>query len=184
MENRLCPEKSVYILLTRSGTWFSRLIHLATDDSYTHASIGLDGPAGPFYSFARKYERFALPAGLVVEEVGVETKRRQIPCCLYELSVPVPVYDCLRRQLNRMYAQRNRYHYNLLGALTCYFNYPLPRENHYFCSQFAAALLERSGAVELGKTPDLVRPADFCQIDRFRPVYQGELGNLREAVPA
>ena len=42
MENRLCPEKSVYILLTRSGTWFSRLIHLATDDSYTHASIGLD----------------------------------------------------------------------------------------------------------------------------------------------
>ena len=163
MENRLCPEKSVYILLTRSGTWFSRLIHLATDDSYTHASIGLDGPAGPFYSFARKYERFALPAGLVVEEVGVETKRRQIPCCLYELSVPVPVYDCLRRQLNRMYAQRDRYHYNLLGALTCYFNYPLPRENHYFCSQFAASLLERSGAVELGKTPDLVRPADFCQ---------------------
>ena len=149
MENRLCPEKSVYILLTRSGTWFSRLIHLATDDSYTHASIGLDGPAGPFYSFARKYERFALPAGLVVEEVGVETKRRQIPCCLYELSVPVPVYDCLRRQLNRMYAQRDRYHYNLLGALTCYFNYPLPRENHYFCSQFAASLLERSGAVEL-----------------------------------
>ena len=114
----------------------------------------------------------------------METKRGQIPCCLYELSVPVPVYDCLRRQLNRMYAQRDRYHYNLLGALTCYFNYPLPRENHYFCSQFAASLLERSGAVELGKTPDLVRPADFCQIDRFRPVYQGELGNLREAVPA
>lgn len=184
MENRFCPEKSVYILLTRSGTWFSRLIHLATDDSYTHASIGLDGPAGPFYSFARKYERFALPAGLVVEEVGLEAKRRQIPCCLYELSVPGPVYDCLRRQLNRMYAQRDRYHYNLLGALACYFNYPLPRENHYFCSQFAASLLENCGAVELGKTPDLVRPADFCRIDRFRPVYQGELGNLREAVPA
>ena len=180
-----CVRKRASIFCSpRSGTWFSRLIHLATDDSYTHASIGLDGPAGPFYSFARKYERFALPAGLVVEEVGVETKRGQIPCCLYELSVPVPVYDCLRRQLNRMYAQRDRYHYNLLGALTCYFNYPLPRENHYFCSQFAASLLERSGAVELGKTPDLVRPADFCQIDRFRPVYQGELGNLREAVPA
>ena len=83
-----------------------------------------------------------------------------------------------------MYAQKDRYHYNLLGAVACYFNHPLPRENHYFCSQFAASLLERSGAVELGKTPDLVRPADFCRIDRFRPVYQGELGNLREAVPA
>ena len=56
---------SIYILLTRSGTWFSRLIHLVTSDCYTHASIGLDGPSGPFYSFARKYEHFALPAGLV-----------------------------------------------------------------------------------------------------------------------
>lgn len=55
--------KTVYILLTRSGTWFSRLIHLATDDCYTHASIGLDGPAGPFYSFGRLDPRFALPAG-------------------------------------------------------------------------------------------------------------------------
>lgn len=179
-------EKKIYILLTRSGTWFSRLIHLATDDCYTHASIGLDGPNGPFYSFARKYERFALPAGLVMEEVGqgAQAKRRQIPCCLYELKVPAPVYDRLRRRLSRMYAQREQYHYNLLGALACYFNYPLPRENHYFCSQFAASLLEGCGAVELKKTPDLIRPADFCRIDRFRPVYQGELGNLREAVPA
>ena len=48
-------ERTIYILLTRSGTWFSRLIHLATQDRYTHASIGLDGPDGPFYSFARKY---------------------------------------------------------------------------------------------------------------------------------
>ena len=39
--------RTIYILLTRSGTWFSRLIHLATADSYTHASIGLDGPIGP-----------------------------------------------------------------------------------------------------------------------------------------
>ena len=39
--------RTIYILLTRSGTWFSRLIHLATADSYTHASIGLDGPYGP-----------------------------------------------------------------------------------------------------------------------------------------
>ena len=63
-------EKTVYILLTRSGTWFSRLIRFATDDCYTHASIGLDGPDGPFYSFGRRYERFALPAGLVEESVG------------------------------------------------------------------------------------------------------------------
>lgn len=70
-------DHSIYILLTRSGTWFSRLIHLVTSDCYTHASIGLDGPSGPFYSFARRYEHFALPAGLVEERPGV--RNRQIP---------------------------------------------------------------------------------------------------------
>ena len=179
-------EKTVYILLTRSGTWFSRLIHLATDDCYTHASIGLDGPNGSFYSFARKYERFALPAGLVMEGVGPRAgdRRRQIPCCLYALTVSAPVYDRLRRRLERMYANREQYRYNLLGALACYFNRPLRRKNHYFCSQFAAALLEGCGAVELGKTPELVRPVDFCTLRQFRPVYQGELGELPAAVPA
>ena len=91
-------DHSIYILLTRSGTWFSRLIHLVTSDCYTHASIGLDGPSGPFYSFARRYEHFALPAGLVEERPGV--RNRQIPCCLYELKVSDPVYRRLRRQLS------------------------------------------------------------------------------------
>ena len=83
-------ERTIYILLTRSGTWFSRLIHLATQDDYTHASIGLDGPRGPFYSFARKYERLALPAGLVEEQVTPH--RRRVPCCLYALTVDEETY--------------------------------------------------------------------------------------------
>ena len=56
-------DRAVYILLTRSGTWFSRLIHFATRDDYTHASIGLDGPAGPFYSFARSTSTSPCPPG-------------------------------------------------------------------------------------------------------------------------
>ena len=115
-------QPTVYILLTRSDTWFSRLIHLATQDSYTHASIGLDGPQGPFYSFARKYEHFALPAGLVEERVGPEVreKRREVPCCLYELTVSQETYRRLRRRLSLMYAQREEYHYSVLGTLACF----------------------------------------------------------------
>ena len=36
--------RTIYILLTRSGTWFSRLIHLATADSYTHAPLDWTAP--------------------------------------------------------------------------------------------------------------------------------------------
>lgn len=169
-------ERTVYILLTRSGTWFSRLIRLATQDCYTHASIGLDGPAGPFYSFARKYEHFALPAGLVEEKVTVQ--RRAVPCCLYELQVSVDTYLRLRRRPHSMYARREDYGYNLLGTLACYFNLSLRRRNHYFCSQFVADLLEESGAVDLPKPPTLLRPADFCQVEGLRAVHQGALEGI------
>lgn len=169
-------EHTIYILLTRSGTWFSRLIRLATQDSYTHASIGLDGPAGPFYSFARKYEHLALPAGLVEEQVT--PRRRAVPCCLYALTVDEAVYRRLQRRLDTMYSQREEYHYNLLGTLACYFNLSLQRRHHYFCSQFVAGLLEDSGAVELPKPPTLLRPADFCRLDGLRPVHRGFLEGI------
>ena len=169
-------ERTVYILLTRSGTWLSRLIHLATQDRYTHASIGLDGPTGPFYSFGRKYEHFALPAGLVEEQVTL--RRRTVPCCLYELKVSQETYFRLRRQLNCMYARREEYGYNLLGTLACYFNLPLRRRHHYFCSQFVAGLLEDCGALELPKPPALLRPADFCQVAGLRTVHQGPLEGI------
>lgn len=169
-------ERTIYILLTRSGTWFSHLIHFATRDRYTHASIGLDGPGGPFYSFARKYRYLALPAGLVEEQVTLS--RRAVPCCLYELTVSEETYLRLRRRLNSMYAQREEYHYSVLGAFACYFNLSLQRRHHFFCSQFVAGLLEECGAVELPKPPTLLRPADFCQCKGLRPVHQGLLEGI------
>lgn len=169
-------ERTIYILLTRSGTWFSRLIHFATRADYTHASIGLDGPGGPFYSFGRKYRRLALPAGLVEEQVTVY--RRAVPCCLYELKVSQETYFRLRRRLRSMYVQREDYHYSILGVLACWFNLPLSRRRHYFCSQFVAGLLEDCGAVELPKPPTLLRPADFCGMKGLRPVHQGALEGI------
>ena len=162
-------ERTVYILLTRSGTWFSRLIHLATGDGYTHASIGLEGPDGPFYSFARKYRRLALPAGLV-EEAPAAGRGGETPCRLYALRVSEDAYRRLRRRLALMYGQRERYHYNLLGVLGCWLNLPLRRRRHFFCSQFVAGLLEECGAVTLDKSPDLTRPADLCRVVGLRAV--------------
>lgn len=173
-----CRQHTVYILLIHSGTWFSRLIHLVTDDCYTHASIGLDGPQGPFYSFARKHRHFALPAGLVEEQVRWEPSRGSrgaIPCRLYALPVPPETYRLLRRRLEDMYARREEYHYNLLGTLACCFNWPLPRRRHFFCSQFVARLLQECGAVELPKPADLVRPADFCRFEGLDAVALGPL---------
>lgn len=176
-------ERTVYILLTRSGTCFSRLIHLATADRYTHVSIGLDGPLGSFYSFGRKYQHLMLPAGLVEERVrwGLFGSQPATPCCLYQLKVSQQVYNRLERRLEEMYGERELYHYNILGALACYLQLPLPRRYHYFCSQFVASLLQESGALELPKDPGLTRPADFCRLEQLRPIHQGAIGGIPAA---
>lgn len=170
-------EYDIYILVTKSRTYFSRLIHLATAASYTHASIGLDGLDGDFYSFARKYSRLMLPAGLVKEGVsrrGPVNIRYQ----MYRLQVPEQTYRKLRERLDEMYGQRERYSYNLLGAFAAFFNFPWKRRSHYFCSQFVAEMLAESGALAFDKNIALIRPVDFCKIQNLQLVSEGLIGRL------
>ena len=176
-------QRTIYILLTRSETWFSRLIHLATADDFTHASIGLEGPAGPFYSFARKNPATALPAGLVKERVGRGFFRRHpgIPCALYAMEVSEETYTVLERKVKGMYARREEYHYNLLGALSCYFHLPLERRRHYFCSEFVAEVLCESGATQLKRSPALTRPMDFSRLEALRLLLRDRVGALAGA---
>lgn len=178
-------ERYIYILITKSSTYFSRLIHIATAAPYTHVSIGLDGPQGDFYSFARKYTRLCLPAGLVREAICTETPRT-LPYRMYRLKVSEAAYQRLRARLEHMYGQRSQYHYNLLGAFASYFNYPLKRRCCYFCSQFVADLLEQSGALDFGKNAALVQPADFCRMEKLLLVSEGMTGSLGsgKALPA
>ena len=55
--------KTIYILLTRSGTLLSNVVHLLTRDTYTHASISFDHELQPLYSSARKNGVTMFPAG-------------------------------------------------------------------------------------------------------------------------
>lgn len=168
----------IYILITRSKTCFSRLIHLATAAPYTHVSIGLDGLEGDFYSFGRKYTRLLLPAGLVregVDEGGAIRYR------LYRLQVSRRAYEQVRERLENMYRRRACYRFNILGALAAFFNLPLRRQDRYFCSQFVAETLQRCGALAFDKDIALVRPVDFCHIAELRLVSEGLLGRLGSA---
>lgn len=176
--------KTVYLLLTRSETYFSRLIHRFTEGEFTHASLGLEGPSGPFYSFARKNPRMALPAGLIQERAdrGFFSLHPHIPCCLYGLEVTEDTYQFLRRRLQVMYDNREEYHYSLLGTLACFLGLRLARRNHKFCSEFVAELLQESGAAEMALAPSLTRPMDFCELVDLRPIHRGEVGSLAENV--
>lgn len=73
--------KTLYILLTRVPTAASRVIRLATGDAYTHVALAWDPALSTLCSFARRYWRFPIPAGLVQEDV----RAGNYPPCPYSL---------------------------------------------------------------------------------------------------
>lgn len=75
--------KTLYILLTRVPTAASRVIRLATGDAYTHVALAWDPALSTLCSFARRYWRFPIPAGLVQEDVRAGNYIRHahpVPC--------------------------------------------------------------------------------------------------------
>lgn len=172
--------RSVYILLTRSDTYFSRLIHKMTAEDYTHVSISLDADLQHLYSFGRKSDIFMFPAGFVREDLrsGVFRRFSQMPCALYELQIPLAVYLQIEERIKQMQRIAEVYHYNCLGVILCKLDFAHQRQYHYFCSQFVADLLQQSGALEFQKAASLVQPGDFRHLPQLQLRYQGQLDQL------
>lgn len=179
--------KTIYILLTRSGTFLSKLVSLFTSDPFTHASISFDHCLQPLYSSARKNGETMFPAGPCREYFhrGFYTRHRMIPCALYALDVPEEHYLRAREETAKIIERSDEYHFNILGLLLCHMNIPFRRKRNFFCSQFVAEILLRSNATELPKVPSLMRPADYASLPQLQCLYRGtlqELVNLRSGL--
>ncbi|MFS8630040.1 MAG: hypothetical protein LOD92_02505, partial [Bacillales bacterium] len=62
-------KKAVYILLTDTGTLFSRMIKFYTGAPYNHVSIALDEKLDQLYSFGRKVYCNPFSAGFIHERI-------------------------------------------------------------------------------------------------------------------
>ena len=101
--------KTIYILLTRSGTLLSKLVYAATGASYTHASMAFDAELSCLYSSTRKNGYTMFPAGPSKEYLnrGVFRLRDNAPCALYALEVSDEAYShALLPQLKCLYKGR------------------------------------------------------------------------------
>ena len=80
-------ERNIYILLTDTGTWFSRMIKCYTKAPYNHASISLDENLEELYSFGRKVYYNPLSGGFVKEGVdrGVFLYKKNTKCIIYKM---------------------------------------------------------------------------------------------------
>ncbi|MBQ8642273.1 MAG: hypothetical protein IJ480_08660 [Clostridia bacterium] len=185
--------KTVYLLLTRSATLFSRLIRLFTSAPYTHVSISVASdptafprdPAGSFYSFGRKNPYLPFPAGFIREnrEGGYFQRFPHTRCVLLAVDVSDGAYASICSRLSKMEICADIYHYNLLGALLGSIGVVYEKRRRYFCSQFVGDLLTRSGAVRLPKPVSLMQPIDYAFLCGVRVLYTGSVGELMDGEP-
>ncbi|MGE7825507.1 hypothetical protein [Paenibacillus sp. NPDC093718] len=173
----MVEDQSVFILLTNTGTLFTKVIQGYTRAPYNHASISFNRELSELYSFGRKNPNNPLNGGFVKEDLktGTFSKYPNTTCVIYELQVSERDIAKMKRVLQAFIRKDKKYFYNILGVLGIALKEPIEFSNSYFCSQFVAEILKRSGVRLWDKLPALVTPDDFRQSERLQLIYEGKL---------
>ncbi|RPF50292.1 permuted papain-like amidase YaeF/Yiix C92 family enzyme [Aquisalibacillus elongatus] len=169
--------QEVYIVLSNTGTLFTSLIKTYTRAPYNHASISFDAELHEMYSFGRKNPRNPMHGGFVKEDIltGTYSRYKETTCVIYRLNVTEREKEKMKRILNVFIKNDDKFLYNILGVLGVSFKEPIEFSNSYFCSQFVAEVLQRSGIKLWNKLPAMVTPDDFRKNEQLEMVYEGKL---------
>ncbi|MCA1066127.1 hypothetical protein QTG56_25430 (plasmid) [Rossellomorea sp. AcN35-11] len=170
-------KKSVFIVLSSTGTALSKMIKQYTKDKYNHASISLDEELRDMYSFGRKDPINPLSGGFVHEDVEVGTYSwfPDTEIRVIKVNVSSAQYREIVRLIEMFKEQESKYYYNLIGLFGVVLNKPLEVKNSYFCSQFVSEIFRKSGYQLLEKNSSLVKPSDFVDLDNSEVTYEGLL---------
>ncbi len=171
-------ERRVYLILTDTGTLFTRMIKLYTKKPYNHASLSFDPRFLELYSFGRKKPRNPFSGGFVKESIHTGLLK-QAKCAIYYCTISESQFQQMHDFIQQIEKQKDLYRYNLIGLFSIAFNKEIDRENAFFCSQFVSTVLMEGHVMEFSKHPSLIAPHDLQQISRFQLVYQGDFEDYK-----
>ncbi|MFS0723392.1 hypothetical protein [Paenibacillus sp. 1P07SE] len=170
-------KKTVYILLSDTGTLFTRMIRLYTRQPLNHASIAFDADLREVYSFGRKSPGNPFIGGFIKEDLSNELFRKAT-CAVYSCRVSKRKYDQIRNYVRSFEQNPERYKYNLLGLFGVMLQVRVKRQHAFFCSQFVASAFEKSGVSLVPKCASLTTPADLERSPLLKLMFRGELSGF------
>jgi Orthopoxvirus protein of unknown function (DUF830). len=182
---RACPEinntpaqqetdakRYIYVLLLHYPDVFSKIFRFISRCRFSHASIGVSGSDGVFYSYVTKGFRIELP------KQHPKFKQQEVPCRLYRIEVSDEIHRVTRDTLDDHAKQAHNYKYNNLGVALCLMRIVYPFGNRFFCSQFVSEILAQMRAVPLEKHCSLYLPDDFEKMEGLDLCFSGYLSQL------
>lgn len=166
--------KSIFFVLTYTGSFVSKIVKNYTKKEYAHVSISLDNELKEMYSFGRIYAYYPFFGGFVQEGINIGTFKRfkNTKSAVYEYKVTESQYNNIKKIINNFKQNKNIYGYNYLGLFAAIFNKEFKTTNRFYCSEFVKYVLDESGINN--DLPKLVKPMDFLQISN-ELIYKGIL---------
>lgn len=166
--------KTIYIVLTDTGTLLSKAIGMYTGKDLNHASIAFDEQLTEMYSFGRKQRHNPFIGGFVKEDAA-EGIFRDATCAIFSYDVNDEEYDRMRRRIRQIEMNKAQYRYNFIGLFGVAVNKGIPRNHAFFCSQFVATVVNEGRIQMFSIAPNLVQPHHFAQVKCLKLIYQGNL---------
>ena len=180
----ISSKKYIYLIFSRTGTIFSRVINFGLSHKYAHVSLSFDSSLNVMYSFGRINPDNPFIAGLITENIdgGIFTKFPYSECMIYKVTVTEDQLNTLKKELKIFMNEQKKYRYNFLGVFTAYWDKPREKDYYYFCSQFVSELLIKSSIYESTKPPALISPKDLLAIDNKEIIYEGFVCNYSKSM--
>lgn len=173
--------KTIYIVLTDTGTLLSKAIGMYTQRGLNHASIAFDEQLTEIYSFGRKQQYNPFLGGFVRENVA-EGIFQDAACAVYRCEVSTEAYMRIRQKIVQFERNQNDYKYNFIGLFGVALNKEIRRKRAFFCSQFVATVMQESEAHRMMTNPCLTMPHHLAFLPHMQLVYEGDLHGYLQTV--
>lgn len=172
--------KKIYVVLTYSGTWLSKVIKEFTKDEFSHVSISLDIGLEQMYSFGRLHPYNMFMAGFVQEKIQEGTFKRfyNTRTKVYELAVTEEQYNKVAENIELIKREKEKYKFNIVGLFAVGFHKKIGSKNSFYCAEFVKYVMEKAGIKT--NLPEIVRPENFKQIEGLQEIYGGYLRNYQK----
>ena len=170
-------QKTIYIVISQTGTALSRILKFITGAKYNHASISLVPDLEVMYSFGRTNPYNPFHGGFVIESPHHGTFKRFSGTKVEVLAIHVSEgqYINLGQMLEGMAKHRKNYHYNYAGLFLAGAKIHYRRANTYYCSEFVKEMLVRNGIRSARALDDIIEPMQFLTLPDANHVYSGKL---------
>lgn len=173
--------KTIYIVLTNTGTLLSKAIGMYTRRDLNHASIAFDEQLYEMYSFGRKQQNNPFIGGFVREEptAGIF---QNADCAIYKCDVTTEDYMKMRNKIRQFERNPELYKYNFIGLFGVMLKRKIHRKRAFFCSQFVATVMNECKTKNSAITPDFMMPHHFEKMANLETIYEGNLQDYLQIV--